>query len=299
MIPTPCRTQHPTTRSPQPSPRRAGSPPTADARRRTPLTPPATRTPLTPPATRRPTTAEDEDEESDGEESQRRRRRDRSPRRRRRRRGGRRRRRGGSADGEPDSRGNATDGDESGDRDTNVAVAAATTAEQHVSDEDGSAGPTAGSAGDQRTRSGARTDRSEWDRRRRVRSTTPTTPPRTVSAAAVAVGVVAARTAPRRPTTRPRWWSGSASRAPAEGGRGGHRDRRLDPDGGQAPAAPGGPRGRPPPGADPVSEAEFLARRESVARKMIIRQREDLSQIAVLEDDILVEHYVDRDRRRR
>ena len=44
-----------------------------------------------------------------------------------------------------------------------------------------------------------------------------------------------------------------------------------------------------------LSEAEFLARRESVARRMIIRQREDLAQIAVLEDDILVEHYVDRD----
>ena len=44
-----------------------------------------------------------------------------------------------------------------------------------------------------------------------------------------------------------------------------------------------------------LSEAEFLARRESVARKMVIRQREDLAQIAVLEDDILVEHYVDRD----
>ena len=43
-----------------------------------------------------------------------------------------------------------------------------------------------------------------------------------------------------------------------------------------------------------LSEAEFLARRESVARKMIIRQRDDLAQIAVLEDDILVEHYVDR-----
>ena len=44
-----------------------------------------------------------------------------------------------------------------------------------------------------------------------------------------------------------------------------------------------------------LSEAEFLARRESVARRMIIRQRDDLAQIAVLEDDILVEHYVDRD----
>ena len=44
-----------------------------------------------------------------------------------------------------------------------------------------------------------------------------------------------------------------------------------------------------------LSEAEFLARRESVVRKMIIRQRDELAQIAVLEDDILVEHYVDRD----
>ncbi len=44
-----------------------------------------------------------------------------------------------------------------------------------------------------------------------------------------------------------------------------------------------------------LSEAEFLARRESVIRKMIIRQFDDLAQIAVLEDDILVEHYVDRD----
>ena len=43
-----------------------------------------------------------------------------------------------------------------------------------------------------------------------------------------------------------------------------------------------------------LSEAEFLARRESVDRKMIIRQNEELAQIAVLEDDVLVEHYVDR-----
>ena len=44
-----------------------------------------------------------------------------------------------------------------------------------------------------------------------------------------------------------------------------------------------------------LSEAEFLARRESVNRTMIIRQRDDLAQIAVLEDGVLVEHYVDRD----
>ncbi len=44
-----------------------------------------------------------------------------------------------------------------------------------------------------------------------------------------------------------------------------------------------------------VSEAEFLARRESVDRVMVIRQREDLTQIAVLEDKVLVEHYVARE----
>jgi ribonuclease E len=41
-----------------------------------------------------------------------------------------------------------------------------------------------------------------------------------------------------------------------------------------------------------VTEAEFLARRESVDRVMVVRQSEDRTQIAVLEDDVLVEHYV-------
>lgn len=44
-----------------------------------------------------------------------------------------------------------------------------------------------------------------------------------------------------------------------------------------------------------LSEAEFLARRESLDRQMLIRQAEDYTQIAVMEDGILVEHYVDRD----
>ncbi|MFL6021725.1 MAG: Rne/Rng family ribonuclease, partial [Marmoricola sp.] len=44
-----------------------------------------------------------------------------------------------------------------------------------------------------------------------------------------------------------------------------------------------------------VSEAEFLARREAVDRVMVIRQKEDLTQIAVLEDKVLVEHYVARE----
>jgi ribonuclease E len=43
-----------------------------------------------------------------------------------------------------------------------------------------------------------------------------------------------------------------------------------------------------------LSEAEFLARRESVERKMLIRQKQGYSQIAVIEDGVLVEHYVDR-----
>lgn len=43
-----------------------------------------------------------------------------------------------------------------------------------------------------------------------------------------------------------------------------------------------------------VTESEFLARRESVKREMVISQNEEYSQIAVLEDDVLVEHYVSR-----
>jgi ribonuclease E len=43
-----------------------------------------------------------------------------------------------------------------------------------------------------------------------------------------------------------------------------------------------------------LTEAEFLARRESVERVMAVRQTGDRTQIAVLEDGILVEHYVTR-----
>ena len=41
-----------------------------------------------------------------------------------------------------------------------------------------------------------------------------------------------------------------------------------------------------------LTETEFLARREAVDREMVIRQRGERTQIAVLEDDVLVEHYV-------
>ena len=43
-----------------------------------------------------------------------------------------------------------------------------------------------------------------------------------------------------------------------------------------------------------ITEAEFLARREAVERTMVVRRRGDRTQIAVLEDDILVEHYVNK-----
>ncbi|WP_084338720.1 Rne/Rng family ribonuclease [Actinomadura oligospora] len=43
-----------------------------------------------------------------------------------------------------------------------------------------------------------------------------------------------------------------------------------------------------------ITEAEFLARRESVKREMVVRQEGDRTQIAVLEDDVLVEHYINR-----
>ncbi len=44
-----------------------------------------------------------------------------------------------------------------------------------------------------------------------------------------------------------------------------------------------------------ISEAEFLARRESVERVMVVRQIDSRIQIAVLEDGVLVEHYVSRE----
>jgi len=44
-----------------------------------------------------------------------------------------------------------------------------------------------------------------------------------------------------------------------------------------------------------LTEAEFLARREDVERVMVVRQTGTRTQIAVLEDGVLVEHYVDRD----
>ena len=46
-----------------------------------------------------------------------------------------------------------------------------------------------------------------------------------------------------------------------------------------------------------LTEAEFLARRESVERVMVVRQGADRTQIGVLEDGVLVEHYIERSNR--
>ncbi len=43
-----------------------------------------------------------------------------------------------------------------------------------------------------------------------------------------------------------------------------------------------------------ITESEFLGRRENVDRQMLVRQAGDRTQIAVLEDKIMVEHYVNR-----
>ena len=43
-----------------------------------------------------------------------------------------------------------------------------------------------------------------------------------------------------------------------------------------------------------ITESEYLARRENVDRQMLVRQTGDRTQIAVLEDNVMVEHYVNR-----
>ncbi|WP_246338236.1 Rne/Rng family ribonuclease [Streptomyces harbinensis] len=44
-----------------------------------------------------------------------------------------------------------------------------------------------------------------------------------------------------------------------------------------------------------ITEAEFLARREAVERVMVVRQQGDRTQIGVLEDNVLVEHFVNKE----
>ncbi|HEY5978921.1 MAG TPA: Rne/Rng family ribonuclease [Microlunatus sp.] len=212
-----------------------------------------------------------------------------SPRRRRRRRGGRRRRRGGGGDGEPGSRGDNTDGDDSADDGPRVDPASSS-AEPRA--DDASADPAAQSEGDDMSRGGDRSDRSgaadaveddtedsaedgQRRRRRRRRRRGEDSAPSADDPAEVVVRVREPRS--RQKAAEEVTGIQGSTRMEAK------RQRRRE----------GREAGRRR--APILSEAEFLARRESVVRKMVIRQRDDLTQIAVLENDILVEHYVDRE----
>ena len=210
---------------------------------------------------------DDESENRDGDGS----------RRRRRRRGGRRRRRTGGDDDSADSddSDSADSGTDSSGTGTSDAEAAGTPAAGDETRSPAAAGDEEGSSDDDSS-DDAEGDGSRRRRRRRRRRGEDT------GAAADDPGEVVVRVRePRRANTK----SASSEVTGIEGSTRMEAKRQRRRDGREA-----GRRRVPI-----LSEAEFLARRESVTRKMIIRQGEDLSQIAVIEDDILVEHYVDRD----
>ncbi|PJJ53998.1 ribonuclease E [Mumia flava] len=181
-----------------------------------------------------------------------------TPARRRRRRGGRRRRRSGNGSDDADSAGESVD---------DPAATSDEAAGPDASSGDASESDTAGSDDDAEQTSGS--SRRRRRRRRRGDSSgesSPDDPENTV---------VKVRE-PRSPEDEITSVSGS-TRLEAK------KQRRRE----------GREAGRRR--APIVSEAEFLARRESVKREMVIRQREDRTQIAVLEDGVLVEHYVSRE----
>jgi ribonuclease E len=202
-----------------------------------------------------------DDAESDDDDSG-----DGGSRRRRRRRGGRRRRRGGAGEDASDSDEDAAEDEDSPPEGTGGAPEAA-----------GGPAPEAGEAVDESDdESDGEDSEGQRRRRRRRRRRGEETAPLPDDPTDVVVRVREPRARKRAASTEVTGIEGS-TRMEAK------RQRRRE----------GRDAGRRR--APILSEAEFLARRESVSRKMIIRQRADLAQIAVLEDGILVEHYVDRD----
>ncbi len=193
-----------------------------------------------------------------------------SPRRRRRRRGGRRRRRGsdastGTAEGEADDADDSDD-DES---DAEAGVPSTDADSESDTDSDDADASTDAEPGDV-TPSGRRRRR----RRRRGEDTTSTDDE--------GVDVVVKVREPRRARTSEGKASDEITGIEGSTRMEAKRQRRRE---GRA----AGRRRAPV-----LSEAEFLARRESVERMMLIRQADDYTQIGVLEDGVLVEHYVDR-----
>lgn len=204
--------------------------------------------------------SDSDDSEDDSDDSD-----DDSPRRRRRRRGGRRRRRGtdsSEADSDEDTGESAEsdDADSSEESSTDDSDGASAASTETSDSSDGSDDDSGDSSGRRRRRR----------RRRRGEDTG--------SADDDPTDVVVRVREPRAPRSSNDEITGIEGSTRLEAKRQRRRDGRA-----------AGRRRAPI-----LSEAEFLARRESVKRTMLVRQRDDYNQIAVLEDDILVEHYVDR-----
>ena len=205
--------------------------------------------------------AEDSDDERDSDETS-----DEGAPRRRRRRGGRRRRRPGTTPGEE----NEGSDDESGETETDAEGQDSAGQDSDGQDSDsGNAGSADDSDGDEGTESSSARRRRRRRRRAGVaeemEDLSSEDPPNTV---------VKVREA-RRPKDEITSVRGS-TRIEAK------KQRRRD----------GREAGRRR--APILTEAEFLARREAVNRVMCVREHGDRTQIAVLEDGILVEHYVNR-----
>ena len=154
----------------------------------------------------------------------------------------------------------------------------------------------------------ADTEPAEGGGRARATSGEGSGPPAAGAAGAAGVAARTAATRPRATTRRARSsGSGSPAGAPvAEGDRGGDATAAPEDDDGvqsikgstrleakKQRRREGREQGRRR--VPIITEAEFLARREAVDRVMVVRQSGERTQIGVLEDDVLVEHYVNKE----
>ncbi|MET8773197.1 Rne/Rng family ribonuclease, partial [Streptomyces sp. NPDC004658] len=182
--------------------------------------------------------------------------------RRRRRRGGRRRRRGDAAEGES---GEGADADELAAE--QAAQDAEDTAEQEEEDAEEARGEEAGGS--------SSSSRRRRRRRRRAGDTSVDTEPSEDDPERTVVKVREPRK-PSEPSDEVQSIKGS-TRLEAK------KQRRRE----------GREQGRRR--VPIITEAEFLARREAVERVMVVRQHGERTQIGVLEDGVLVEHYVNKE----
>ncbi len=188
---------------------------------------------------------------------------------------------------------------DSGSSDDEDTSTGADTDDQGDSDDDGTDGE--GGARRRRRRGGRRRrkpdgngdDHDNGDDDAPMTPTTTTTPTATarVAAPAAAGAAVAQATGTATPTTQQHRHPGPQAAQP--GGRDHQHQGSTRLEAKKQRRREGREAGRRR--APIVSEAEFLARRESVDRVMVIRQHDDLTQIGVLEDKVLVEHYVARE----